>query len=118
MKKTLFCSIFLFAFALLCYAADLTGNWKGTVKLPNADDLELTYKLKAEGETLTGIVKSSYGEIPLIDGKIKGDEFTFKLQIGSNLMEQSGKLYGDSIIIKSNFRGTNTENTFKRVAEN
>ncbi len=118
MKKALISFMFVFAFVLFCFAADLTGNWKGTIKIPNADDLELTYKLKAEGETLTGSVKSSYGEIPLMDGKIKGDEFTFKLKIGDNIMEQSGKLYGDSIIIKSNFRGTNRENTFKRVVEN
>lgn len=117
MKKTLISSALVFVFALACFAADLTGDWKGIVKLPNGDDLELTYKLKTEGEALTGSVVSSYGEIPLMDGKVKGEDFTFKLQFGDSVMEQTGKLYGDSIVIKSNFQGNSRQNTFKRVAK-
>lgn len=117
MKKTIISVALLFVFALSCFAADLTGIWKGIVKLPNGDDLELTYKLKTEGEALTGSVTSSYGEIPLHDGKIKGEDFTFKLQFGNSVMEQNGKLYGDSIVIKSTFQGNERKNTFKRVSE-
>ena len=115
MKKLFISSIFIFLFVVVCYASDLTGSWKGNVKIPNRDDLELTYKLKSEGETLTGIVISQYGEIPLMDGKIKDNKFSFKLEIGENIVEQTGKLYGDSIVIKSNFRGTDLQCTFQRI---
>lgn len=118
MKKTLISSIFLFACVLFCFAADLAGDWKGTVKTPNGDDLELTYKLKTDGETLTGVVVSSYGELPLIDGKVKGDDFSFKLDFGGNTMEQTGKLYTDSIVVTANIQGKEMKNTFKRVVPN
>ncbi|MBC8051681.1 MAG: hypothetical protein H7Y13_01310 [Sphingobacteriaceae bacterium] len=115
MKKLLISSLFIFLFALACFASDLTGTWNGKVKIPNRDDLELTYKLKSEGETLTGSVISQYGEIPLIDGKIRGNDFTFKLEVGENTVEQTGKLYGDSIIIKMDFRGSVMQCTFKKT---
>ena len=115
MKKIAISSVFMFLFVLACYASDLTGVWKGNVKIPNRDDLELTYKLKSEGEILTGSIISQYGEIPLIDGRIKDNNFSFKVEIGENIVEQTGKLYGDSIIIKSNFRGTDLQCTFKRI---
>lgn len=117
MKKTIISLAFLFVFALACFAADLTGIWKGAVKMPNGESLDLTYKFKAEGETLTGSVTSSYGELALSDGKIKGNDFTFKLDFGGNVMEQSGKLYGDSIVISSSMQGNEIKNTFKRHVE-
>lgn len=117
MKKTIISAAFLFVFTMVCLAADLTGLWKGSVKMPNGESLDLTYKFTAEGETLTGNVISSYGELPLIDGKIKGDDFTFKLDLGGNIMEQKGKLYGDSVVISSNMQGNEIKNTFKRHVE-
>ena len=114
MKKVFISSIFLFVFALVCFAADLTGDWKGSVQIPNGEKLDLTYKLKAEGEKLTGVVSSSFGDLSLLDGKIKGNDFTFKLDFGGNVMEQAGKLYGDSIVITSNMQSTEVKNTFKR----
>ncbi|WP_207427785.1 hypothetical protein [Pedobacter sp. SYSU D00535] len=119
MKKTLTSIALVLAGFLVCLAADLTGSWKGTVKTPNGDNLEITYKLKAEGEKLSGVVVSSYGELPLMDGQIKGDDFSFKLNFGDdNTMVGQGKLYGDSIVIKTDFRGNSSQNTFKRVMEN
>jgi hypothetical protein len=117
MKKTLITSSFLFVFALVCLAADLNGSWQGTVKLPNGDNLELTYKMKVEGEVLKGSVVSSYGEIPLLDGKVKGEDFSFKLEFGDNKFDYNGKLYGDSIVINSKLQGVENKNTFKRVVE-
>ena len=105
----------LFVVVLSCFAADITGSWKGVVKIPNRDDIELTYRLKTDGETLTGSVISQYGEIPLLDGKIKDDRFSFKMEIGEYVVEQTGMMYQDSIAIKSNFRGTDLRGTFRKV---
>ena len=115
MKKVLSSSIFLFVLAFACFASDLTGKWSGTVKIPNRDDLDLTYKLKTEGDKLTGSVISQYGEIPLTEGKVHGNDFSLKIEVGEYTIEQNGKLYGDSIVIKSTFRGSDMQGTFKRV---
>lgn len=116
MKRTLISSIFLFVFAFACFAADVTGNWKGVVKIPNRT-IDVTYKLKSEGEKLTGSAISSYGEIPILDGKINGNDFTFKLEIGDDIVEQQGKLYGDSMVLVGNFRGLDIQSTFNRVIQ-
>ena len=117
MRKTLLSAallfICLFAFAAV---ADLTGTWKGMVDF-NGTALDLTYKLKAEGDKLTGSITSSYGELPISDGKISGSDFSYKIDIGSGPQESKGKYYTDSIVITSNFGGTEVKNTFKRVKE-
>ena len=116
MKKTLISTVLLFVFVLACYAADLTGTWKGTVNY-QGNDLELTYKLKADGEKLSGTINSTYGEIPLSDGKITGTDFSYKIDIGSGPVESTGKYYTDSIVITSKLEGAEIKSTFKRVAE-
>jgi hypothetical protein len=114
MKKTLLSAAMLCLFVLVCLAADLTGKWKGTVKTPGGD-LEVTYNLKTEGEKLTGNVVSSYGELPISNGKITGDEFTFTLEFDNNSMQNKGKFYGDSIVISTEIQGNAIQTTYKRI---
>ena len=116
MKKAIISVGLLFAFAIACFAADLTGTWKGFVDVQGSP-LELTYKLKADGEKLTGTINSTYGELPLIDGKITGTDFSYKVDIGSGPVESTGKYMTDSIMITSHYGGVETKNTFKRVVE-
>ncbi len=116
MKKASLLIASIFLFVLVCLAADLTGTYKGSVSFQD-NRIELTYKLKAEGQTLTGSITSEYGELPLLEGKIAGDDFTYKIDIGNGPMESKGKFMGDSIVVTSNFGGTEVKNTFKRVAE-
>jgi hypothetical protein len=116
MKRILSSIAFLVLFVFTSLAADITGDWKGIVKVPNGD-IELTCKLKAEGDKLTGTIVSPYGEVPIIDGKIHGDDFTFKLEIGEDMIEQHGKVSGDTIVLKGVFRGSDIEHTFKRVGK-
>ncbi len=116
MKKSVTLLSFIFVFVLICLAADLTGTYKGSVTFQERK-LDLTYKLKAEGERLSGSIHSEYGEIPLLDGKINGPDFTYKIDIGNGPMEAKGKFMTDSIEIISNFGGVEVKNMFKRVAE-
>lgn len=116
MKKITLSIASIFLFVLVCLAADLTGTYKGSVSFQDRK-LDLTYKLKAEGEKLTGSIISEYGELPLSDGKIAGTDFTYKIDVGNGPMEAKGKFMGDSIVITSNFGGMEVKNTFKRVAE-
>ncbi|WP_207427787.1 hypothetical protein [Pedobacter sp. SYSU D00535] len=117
MKRIFVSLTFLVAFALACFAADITGNWKGVVKTPDGDDLEITYHLKANGDNLTGKLSTSIGELELIDGRIKGDEFDFKLKLGSVVMENQGRMFSDSLVIVTLVQGDTLQHTFKRIRQ-
>jgi hypothetical protein len=116
MKKSSISIVLMFIFVLACFAADLTGTYKGSI-IYQDNKIDLTYKLKAEGEKLIGSINSEYGEIPLMDGKIAGKDFSYKIDIGSGPMESKGKFMGDSIVVTSKFGDREVKNTFKRVAE-
>lgn len=114
MKSLVLSAIFLCSVVFICLAADLSGNWKSTLKMPDGD-LAVTCKFKADGEKLTGVVISSYGELPVINGKISGTDFTFTVQFDQNIIPNKGKFYGDSIIIESEIQGQPVKATYKRV---
>lgn len=116
MKKSATLLSFLLVFVMVCLAADLTGTYKGSIIFQERP-LELTYKLKAEGEKLSGSIDTEYGEVPLFDGKINGSDFSYKIDIGNGPLEAKGKFMGDSIEITSNYAGTEVKNVFKRVVE-
>ena len=114
MKRIRLSLAFSLVMIMVIAMADLTGTWKGTISYQGTP-LELTYKLKAEGNVLTGTVTSSFGEITLTDGKIDGNDFSYKIDIGAGPRESKGKYYGDSIVVVSAVTGLS--NTFKRVKE-
>lgn len=65
-----------FAAAALSFADDITGKWTGELATQNGN-MALTMNLKADGETLTGTVGTQMGEMPIKEGKVKGDELTW-----------------------------------------
>lgn len=82
-------------------AADATGTWKWSVER-NGQTFETTLKLKQEGEKLTGTVSGRQGrETEIEDGKVAGDEISFKVvrEFNNNRFEQKfkGKVEGDTI---------------------
>ena len=83
MKKFFTTTSLLICGAVICLAAiaaDLTGKWVGEFTGPDGDTkIPLTYVFKAEGNTLTGNLTSPQGEIPISEGKIDGDKFSFKI---------------------------------------
>ena len=67
----------LLVLATLLYCADATGKWKGTFDAPDGAR-ELTFDLKASGDTLTGAVSGLAGEASEVkEGKIQGDTVSF-----------------------------------------
>lgn len=62
--------------AALSFAADINGKWTGELTTQNGA-MQLTMNLKADGETLTGSVGTQMGEMPIKEGKVKGDELTW-----------------------------------------
>lgn len=85
---------------------DVTGTWKSSfTNQQNGQVRESTFKLKAEGEKLTGTVSGRNNDTAIEEGKIKGDEVSFQVtrEFGGNKMviKYSGKVSGDTITGKS-----------------
>jgi hypothetical protein len=81
--------------------ANPTGTWKWTVNF-GGEDRELSVKLKADGEKLTGTFTSPNGmETAIEDGKFKDGEVTFKVareRDGNKfVIKFKGKVSGDNI---------------------
>ncbi|MDB5003098.1 MAG: glycoside hydrolase [Mucilaginibacter sp.] len=107
MKRKFLATIVLLCSVLICFAAiaELSGKWKGVLKMSDGNELPLTYVFKVDGEKLSGSVISERGEIPLTEGKVKGSDFTFNITINDNVIPNTGKYYGDSTVINSDFNG-------------
>lgn len=120
MKKAFISMALVVSVMCMSFVADITGAWKGFVKVPSGEDIEITYHMKTNGEKLSGVITASTGdEIEILDGHIKGNDFSFKLDFGSNnVLQAQGKLYNDSIVVKSQIKSYTIQNTFKRVVEN
>jgi hypothetical protein len=57
-----------------------TGTWKSTIKTPDGNTFEITYKLKQEGEKLTGTVTGRDGkETKIEEGKVKDGKVSFQV---------------------------------------
>ncbi|MCL4790192.1 MAG: hypothetical protein KJ070_25995 [Verrucomicrobia bacterium] len=84
---------------------DVTGTWKSSITNQNGQVRESTFKLKAEGEKLTGTVSGRQNDTAIEEGKIKGDEISFKVtrEFNNNRMvtKYTGKVAGDTIKGKS-----------------
>jgi len=84
---------------------DVTGTWKSSFTNQNGQARESTFKLKAEGDKLTGTVSGRNNDTAIEDGKIKGDEISFQVtrEFNGNKVtsKYTGKVSGDTITGKS-----------------
>lgn len=79
-----------------------TGTWKSTFTTAQGQTVETIYKLKQEGEKLTGTATGARGrEVSISDGKVKDGEVSFQVMRGVGdrkvTVKYQGKLSGDSI---------------------
>lgn len=91
----------------LALAADVSGTWKWTVER-NGQKIETTLTLKQDGKKLTGkITGRNNTETDIEDGKVDGDDVSFKVtrEFNGNKMVQnySGKATTDTIKGKVEF---------------
>jgi hypothetical protein len=86
------------------FAQSIDGDWKGTRETPNGT-IEITYSLKADGNKLTGVLKSSFGELPIENGKIDGKKFSFSVTINDFTINNTGELTSDDEMMIKNERG-------------
>ena len=115
-KKILTTAAFLCCF-MVCFAIvlDLTGKWTGTVKTPDGTEIPLSYNFKVDGNKLTGTAESPQGSVPVDEGKIDGNNFTFSVTVDGNAYPHTGKLYADSCGLDIDFGGQKMHTTLKRA---
>lgn len=77
----------------------LNGKWTGTLKTDQGDEYPLLYNFTISGNKLTGTAKTPKGDMPINDGEIKGNTFTFNVTVANMEIDHSGKFYGDSVAV-------------------
>jgi len=100
MKKKIFTTALLSCFFAICLAAvfaDINGKWAGSLTMADGNTIPLSYSFKVDGEKLTGTAQSPQGEVNIEDGKVKGDDVTFTVNVQGMDIPHSGKCYADSI---------------------
>lgn len=99
MIKTLLCGLLLAGISL---AADISGKWVAQMPGRDGGTREVIYNLKADGAKLTGTTTGMGGqEIQITDGKIEGDNVSFKTKVEFNgnemIMLYKGTVSGNEI---------------------
>ena len=88
-------------FSFVAAAADVSGKWAAEMPGRNGNTQKITFDLKADGDSLTGNVVNARGEMPISDGKEKGDNISFSQKMSFNgndmVIKYKGKVEGDSI---------------------
>ena len=82
----------------------IDGNWKGTRETPNGT-FEVNYTFKVEGNVVTGVWKTQFGESKLEDGKIEGKKFSYSISFNDNKMTSTAELINENEILVKNERG-------------
>ena len=96
-------------------AADVNGTWTWTTPAQgNRPERKSILKLKTEGDKLTGTINGRQEDIKITDGKVTGDEVSFKVsrsgQNGNTFVQKyNGKLSGDTIKGKVTFERNGEE---------
>jgi hypothetical protein len=95
-----------------------TGTWKATITTDDGKTFDVTYKLKQQGEKLTGTVTDREGkEHEIKNGTVKGGEVSFDVtheHDGQELtVHHKGKLTADSITGKIEFEVDGEKHTLE-----
>ena len=96
------------AFLLVCMSSfaqnAIDGNWKGTRETPNGP-FEINYTFKVDGEALTGVWKTQFGESPIQNGKVDGKSISYSISFNDMTINNTGELVGEDEIVIKNERG-------------
>ena len=123
MKTKAFITLSLVCCFMICLAAtiaDLSGKWTGTIRTPDGNDLQLHYVFKVNGDKLTGTGQGDGQPDQIADGKINGDDITFKVtNEEGKVFPHTGKYYaqGDSIAMDIEVDGAKFHSTLKRETD-
>lgn len=112
MKRILTGTTIALVLAAVVHAqAGLTGKWEGKTKSGSQVALDLT----AKKTTLTGTLTQNGQPMPIEDGKVSKNTFTFNVTLGDRTEGFSGKLAGDEMTVWIDRRGPESAAVLKRV---
>lgn len=116
MRRAVLAVVMTIGMAASAFAADVTGKWVGNVETPNGP-IELTYDLKADGETLNGTVASAMGSLPLNKGKIAGKVLTYEVALEGSVITHEATINdaGTEITVKATGDWGTSEYVVKKV---
>jgi hypothetical protein len=101
MRQLLEFTLALALFATGALAADINGKWTAQMPGRGGETQEATMTFQVEGTQLTGSIATPRGDRPIEEGKINGDDLSFKqnLEFGGNKVTilYKGKVMGDEI---------------------
>ena len=102
--------------AMTALAADVTGKWVAQVPGRDGQTRETTFNLKSAGDQLTGTMSGFQGDVPIKDGKIAGDDISFKVTLefnGNSIgFSYTGKVAGSEIKMKRTREGADQVQEF------
>jgi hypothetical protein len=87
----------------------VVGTWR--VVSFGAEGMTWTLTVKEQGGKLSGTLAGSLGEFPLMDPKLDGDKFSFKISMDEKIYTAEGKISGKSM--EGSYKGPDDEGTFK-----
>ena len=102
--KYLITAFLLFGFMVTDAQNAIDGNWKGSRETPNGT-MEFNYTFKVKGDTLTGIIKSQFGEVAIEKGKVDGKKFSYSITFNDMTINSTAELISDDEIVTKNERG-------------
>ena len=111
--KYLITALLLFGAMATNAQNSIDGTWKGSRETPDGT-MEFTYIFKVQADSLSGTIKSQYGEVPLENGKVDGKKFSYSISFNGNSIPFTAELVSDDQIITKNERG---ETKLSRVKE-
>ncbi len=110
-KFLLSCAAMLLALTAPAWAADVTGKWVAE-REGREGPMEITFDFQVAGSELTGTMSTQFGETPISEGKVEGDEISFVIvrSFGGNEMKMlyKGKVAGDEISFTMEMQGAPT----------
>lgn len=98
-------SLLLIIGSYTCFSQNpIDGNWKGTRETPNGT-FEVNYTFKVEGNVVTGVWKTQFGETKIEDGKIEGKKFSYSISFNDVKISSTAELINENEILVKNERG-------------
>ena len=89
------------------------GTWK--LVSSNGEEYQWTMTVKEEDGKLSGTLAGDPGEFPLVDPKVDGDKFTFKVTVGDNEYTVETKITGDKL--EGTYKGADSQGTVKATKQ-
>ena len=117
MTKRRSVAMLLFVIAMVgpVHAADVTGTWTAQTPSRSGGTEPTTFELRADGQKLTGRVRTSGRDYPIQDGTVDGDmvRFHFTVNIGREVkFLHTGTVAGDEIRFTRELEGLGRRSTF------